>query len=70
MKDRVKKKDGVPDCEDRPEPCAEGTAASHYAARRLQIKRFAGLDGRPAARLTVAGGIGDNLLSWLGIMVE
>ncbi len=39
-------------------------------ARRLQIKRSAGLDGRPASRLTVAGGMGDNLLSWLGIMVE
>ena len=31
-----------------------GTAASHYGARRLQIKRFAELDGRLAPRLTVA----------------
>ena len=35
-----------------------GTAASHCGARRLQIKRFAELDGRLAPRLTVAGGYG------------
>jgi hypothetical protein len=35
-----------------------GTAASHCRARRLQIKRFAELDGRLAPRLTVAGGYG------------
>lgn len=36
-----------------------------------RVKKEDGVpDGRPASRLTVAGGIGDNLLSWLGIMVE
>ena len=38
-----------------------GTAASHGAARRLQLKRVAELDGRLAPRLAVAGAITPNV---------